>query len=51
MVADHTAPEIDRSVLVLIDVQNDFVSGAAVVDGTAERIDVMARLAAMFPCG
>lgn len=48
MVADHTAPEIDRSVLVLIDVQNDFVSGAAVVDGTAERIDVMARLAAMF---
>jgi nicotinamidase-related amidase len=37
MVADHTAPEIDRSVLVLIDVQNDFVSGAAVVDGTAEH--------------
>ena len=46
--ADYTAPEVDRSALVLIDVQNDFVSGAAVVDGTAERIEVMARLAALF---
>lgn len=45
---DYTAPEIDRSALVLIDVQNDFVDGAMPVEGTAERIDVMARLAALF---
>jgi nicotinamidase-related amidase len=45
---DYTAPELGRSALVLIDVQNDFVDGATPIEGTAERIDVMARLAAMF---
>ncbi|MGB8504166.1 cysteine hydrolase family protein [Mycobacterium sp.] len=46
---DYTAPEFERSALVLIDVQNDFLDdGAAPVEGTAGRIDVMARLAAMF---
>jgi nicotinamidase-related amidase len=45
---DYTAPEVDRSALVLIDVQNDFVTGPAGVDGTAERVDVMARLATIF---
>lgn len=45
---DYTAPEFDRSALVLIDVQNDFVDGASPVEGTAERIDTMAQLAAIF---
>lgn len=45
---DYTAPEFDRSALVLIDVQNDFVDGASPVEGTADRIDTMAQLAAIF---
>lgn len=45
---DYTAPELDRSALVLIDVQNDFVDGASAVEGTAERIDTMVQLAAIF---
>lgn len=45
---DYTAPEPDCSALVLIDVQNDFVSGTTAIDGTAERIGVMARLATTF---
>ncbi|WP_458318941.1 cysteine hydrolase family protein [Mycolicibacterium brisbanense] len=49
---DYTAPDLARSALVLIDVQNDFVDGAAPVEGTAERIAAMARLAAAFrECG
>ncbi|KXO91875.1 cysteine hydrolase [Tsukamurella pulmonis] len=45
---DYTAPHWDRSALVLIDVQNDFVSGAAPIPGTAESVPAMARLAAAF---
>jgi nicotinamidase-related amidase len=45
---DYTAPEFDHSALVLIDVQNDFVDGTAPVEGTAERIETIARLAAAF---
>ncbi|MGB8403922.1 MAG: isochorismatase family cysteine hydrolase [Mycobacterium sp.] len=41
---DYTSPELDRSALVLIDVQNDFVSGTAQVDGTAEHLPAMTRL-------
>ncbi|WP_202915479.1 MULTISPECIES: isochorismatase family cysteine hydrolase [unclassified Mycolicibacterium] len=33
---------------MLIDVQNDFVSGPARVDGTAEQLPTMARLAQLF---
>lgn len=45
---DYTSPELDRSALVLIDVQNDFVSGTAQVDGTAEHLPAMARLVELF---
>lgn len=45
---DYTAPEPQRSALVFIDVQNDFVSGTTAIDGTAERLGVMARLAKAF---
>jgi nicotinamidase-related amidase len=45
---DYLSPDLARSALVLIDVQNDFVSGAARVDGTAELVDTMARLARAF---
>lgn len=45
---DYTAPDLARSALVLIDVQNDFVSGAAAVPGTAALIGTMAELAAVF---
>ena len=45
---DYSAPEFDYSALVLIDVQNDFVDGTALVEGTAERIETIARLAAAF---
>jgi nicotinamidase-related amidase len=45
---DYTAPELDRAALVLIDVQNDFVTGTARVEGTAERLDAMAQLATAF---
>ena len=45
---DYTAPDLARSALVLIDVQNDFVSGAAAVPGTAALVDTMAELAATF---
>ncbi|MCS3779897.1 cysteine hydrolase family protein [Tsukamurella ocularis] len=46
--ADYTAPHWDRSALVLIDVQNDFVSGPSPIPGTAELVPAMARLAAAF---
>ena len=45
---DYTSPDLARSALVLIDVQNDFVSGAAPIAGTTEVLDAMARLAATF---
>ena len=45
---DYTSPDLARSALVLIDVQNDFVSGPSQVDGTAERMPEMARLLAAF---
>jgi nicotinamidase-related amidase len=45
---DYTAPELVHSALVLIDVQNDFIDGAAPVEGTAERVETIARLAAVF---
>ncbi len=45
---DYTSPDLTRSALVLIDVQNDFVSGPSQVDGTAELLPAMARLLAAF---
>lgn len=45
---DYTAPHWDRSALVLIDVQNDFVDGATPIAGTAELLPPMARLARAF---
>ncbi len=45
---DYTAPHWDRSALVLIDVQNDFVDGATPIAGTAELLPAMARLARAF---
>lgn len=45
---DYTSPDLARSALVLIDVQNDFVSGPSQVDGTAELVPAMARLLAAF---
>lgn len=45
---DYTSPDLARSALVLIDVQNDFISGPSQVDGTAELLPAMARLLAAF---
>ncbi|VDR40913.1 Peroxyureidoacrylate/ureidoacrylate amidohydrolase RutB [Tsukamurella paurometabola] len=45
---DYTAPHWDRSALVLIDVQNDFVHGPTPIPGTAGLVPAMARLAAAF---
>ncbi|WP_018179294.1 cysteine hydrolase family protein [Jongsikchunia kroppenstedtii] len=45
---DYLAPDWERSALVLIDVQNDFVDGATPVPGTADKIDAMAHLAERF---
>lgn len=45
---DYTAPDLARSALVLIDVQNDFVSGAAAIPGTAALVGTMAELTAVF---
>jgi nicotinamidase-related amidase/8-oxo-dGTP pyrophosphatase MutT (NUDIX family) len=45
---DHVSPQWSRSALLLIDVQLDFVSGSSIVDGTADRVPMMARLAAAF---
>ncbi|MGX9673613.1 cysteine hydrolase family protein [Mycobacterium sp. HM-7] len=45
---DYTSPDLARSALVLIDVQNDFVAGPSTVDGTAERLPAMARLLDAF---
>jgi len=46
--ADYVSPEWQHSALLIVDVQNDFVSGSSVVDGTAERLAALTRLAAMF---
>ncbi|MFT3661375.1 MAG: isochorismatase family cysteine hydrolase [Gordonia sp. (in: high G+C Gram-positive bacteria)] len=45
---DHLRPNWPRSALILIDVQNDFLDGAAPVAGTAELVPAMAALAAAF---
>lgn len=45
---DYTSPDLARSALVLIDVQNDFTSGAAQVAGTAELLGTMAQLVAAY---
>jgi nicotinamidase-related amidase len=44
----YVSPQWDRSALVLVDVQHDFVAGASAVAGTAERLAPMARLAETF---
>lgn len=44
----YTVPHWDRAALVLIDVQNDFVDGAAPIPGTAELVPEMAQLTAAF---
>ena len=46
--ADYVSPEWERSALLLIDVQNDFVSGSSPVAGTAERMTAMTRLVSTF---
>ncbi|ADG78634.1 Isochorismatase hydrolase OS=Tsukamurella paurometabola (strain ATCC 8368 / DSM / CCUG 35730/ CIP 100753 / JCM 10117 / KCTC 9821 / NBRC 16120 / NCIMB 702349/ NCTC 13040) OX=521096 GN=Tpau_2022 PE=4 SV=1 [Tsukamurella paurometabola] len=46
--SDYTSPHWDRAALVLIDVQNDFVDGAASVPGTRAALPAMARLLAAF---
>lgn len=48
MAADYLSPVWDRSALLIIDVQGDFVDGPAAVAGTAERIAPMVRLASAF---
>lgn len=45
---DFVSPEWDRSALVLIDVQSDFVDGPWAIAGTAEKLTVMAQLATDF---
>lgn len=45
----HTAPELDRSALVVIDTQVDFVDGgASPIPGTSEVVPVVAGLVAAF---
>jgi nicotinamidase-related amidase len=46
--ADYISPEWERSALLIIDVQVEFVSGAMVVPGTAERLPQLARLASAY---
>ncbi len=45
---DYLSPDWSHAALVLIDVQNDFVDGAAPIAGTAEAVGAMAELAAAF---
>lgn len=45
---DYVSPDWDRSALLVIDVQRDFVDGAAAVEGTAERLDRIASLIRAF---
>jgi nicotinamidase-related amidase len=46
--AEYLCPEWQHAALVLIDVQNDFISGSSVIDGTAERVKTMGRVASIF---
>src|ERR1700757_1945731 len=48
VVRDYVSPEWDRSALLVIDVQIEFVSGAMVVPGTADRLPQLARLLAAY---
>ncbi len=45
---DYVSPEWERSALVIIDVQVEFVSGAMVVPGTADRLPQLARLVSAY---
>jgi nicotinamidase-related amidase len=45
---NYTSPDLARSALLLIDVQNDFVYGPAQIAGSAELIGTMAQLAQVF---
>jgi nicotinamidase-related amidase len=45
---NYTSPDLERSALLLIDVQNDFVYGPAQIAGSAEVVGTMARLAEVF---
>lgn len=45
---DYVSPEWERSALLLIDVQVEFVSGAMVVPGTADRLPQLARLVSAY---
>ena len=45
---DCVAPEWERSALLIIDVQVDFVSGAMVVPGTADRLAQLGRLVSTY---
>lgn len=45
---DYVSPEWERSALLVIDVQIEFISGAMVVPGTAERLPKLARLVSAF---
>lgn len=47
-VTDYLAPDWRHSALIMIDVQNDFVDGAAPIPGTAERLPAMAELVTRF---
>lgn len=46
--ADYTSPHWDRAALILIDMQHDFVTGAAPVPGTEEVVAAVTQLAAAF---
>ena len=51
MSSDYTAPHWERSALVLVDVQQDFLDGPAAIAGTAERVEAMAHLAKLLSQG
>ena len=48
MADDYICPDWSNAALVLIDVQNDFAHGSITIEGTAERLPDMGRLAAAF---
>src|ERR1700758_5146102 len=48
VVRDYVSPEWERSALLVIDVQIEFVSGAMVVPGTADRLPQLDRLLAAY---
>jgi nicotinamidase-related amidase len=45
---DYVAPEWERSALLVVDVQVEFVSGAMVVAGTADRLPQLTRLVSAY---